>query len=120
MTTTKRKFKEKDDNNVLFIDRMRKKFTSVFDHRLMIPKEERITLAWKNIVYCKSISKKKGCKQVSKDKKYILNKVSGIARPGRLVVCRRHVLHLKNLINNKQGYHWTLGCWKNVTIKCFG
>lgn len=87
MTTAKRHLKKKDSKNDLFLDRMKKKFIDASDHTLMIPKKERLTIAWTNITYYKSISKKKGCKQVSNGKKYILNKVSGIARPGRLVVC---------------------------------
>lgn len=95
MTTIKKKNKKKDDRNDSFIKRMRKKFTSAFDPRLMIPEEERITLAWKNITYYKSISKKRGCKEAFKDNKCILNGVSGIAKPGRLIVCLQHVLYLK-------------------------
>lgn len=91
MESIKRKSKKKaytkiKKENISFIDKMREKFLTVVDLHLIIPKKERLTLAWKNIVYFKSIENKKGCKTISKDKKYILDNVSGIAKPGRLVV----------------------------------
>lgn len=78
------KSKIKDDSNP-YIDRLREKFVKIMDERLVIGEDEKVSFGWEGITYTHKKIKKSCCKVVSKEKKYILKDVSGIAEPGRLV-----------------------------------
>lgn len=70
-----------------YLKKLKKKYLKSVDDSLVVREEEQVCLGWKELTYTTKIVEKKCCKVVSKEKKYILNDVSGIAKPGRLVVC---------------------------------
>lgn len=71
-----------------YLKRLKNKYLKSVDENLVVREEEQICLGWKELTYTTKIVEKKCCKVVSNEKKYILNDVSGIAKPGRLVVCK--------------------------------
>lgn len=69
------------------IEQLREKFLKVVDKNLLIGDDEKVCFGWQGITYKHKTVKKKCCKVVDQETKYILKDVSGIAEPGRLVVC---------------------------------
>lgn len=75
-----------EDLTKIYLKKLKKKYLKSVDDSLIVREEEQICLGWKELSYTTTIVKKKCCKVVSSEKKHILNDVSGIAKPGRLVV----------------------------------
>lgn len=89
---TKKKSHSKSNSNLNdeinpYIEKLREKFLKVVDKNLLIDDDEKVCFGWQGITYTHKKVNKKCCKVVDTETKYILKDVSGIAKPGRLVVC---------------------------------
>jgi hypothetical protein len=67
---------------------MKEEFLRTVDETLFVPENERVTLEWRNITYTEKVREsKKFFVRGKRVTKHILKDVSGIAKPGNLVVC---------------------------------
>lgn len=73
---------------------LKKRYLKIADESMIVKKEEQVSLGWDDVSYSITKVTKKCCSEISKEKRYILNNVSGVAKAGRLVVCEIVVYHL--------------------------